>query len=307
VNQLSEPNFPALSVADPASAGTIRFFTVSDGYRIAYRQWMADSANRRGCFVLYHGIQSHSGWYTRLGISLAQAGYDAIFPDRRGSGLNELHRGHAPHPDRLLSDVWQPLSELRRNRPEPLGPLFIAGLSWGAKIALASYLKWQLQLESEFGYRGLALLYPGLVPRIKPNPIQLIALNGLGAAGISHRPISIPLSDPALFTSMPQWQNWIARDPLALHQVTSGFLLSGMALDRTIRTQIGGLSGPVCVHLATRDAIIDNASTRNLLATTTRAKISMCEFDDAHTLEFSPLASQHHQALVDWLHRNSVD
>lgn len=305
--ELPQPNFPASSVANPAASGTIHFFTTSDGYRIAYRQWMAHSADRRGCFVLCHGIQSHSGWYTQLGTSLAQAGYDVVFPDRRGSGLCDLQRGHAVHADRLVSDVWQLLAELRRKRPEPLGPLFIAGLSWGAKIALATYLKWQHRLETEFNCRGLALLYPGLVPQIKPNPIQLIALKGLRAANILQRPISIPLSDPALFTRMPQWQNWIARDPLALHQVTSGFLLSGLALDRIIRNQIGQLSGPVCVHLATQDAIIDNSRTRDLLAKATRAQLSIQEFSDAHTLEFSPLASQHHQALIDWMQRNSAD
>ena len=52
----------------------------------------------KGQVVVLHGVQSHSGWYHRLGRTLASSGYLASFPDRRGSGANQADRGHARRP-----------------------------------------------------------------------------------------------------------------------------------------------------------------------------------------------------------------
>src|SRR6478735_5183019 len=88
----------------PMSEPRIETQTASDGYSIQVAVWPAQGTPR-GRVVVLHGVQSHGGWYHRLGRSLAQAGYEAHFPDRRGSGANREDRGHAPSARRLIDDL----------------------------------------------------------------------------------------------------------------------------------------------------------------------------------------------------------
>ena len=116
----------------------IREFTASDGYRLHYRFYGPQgSETPRGFVVALHGIQSHAGWYEHSSRRLADTGYEIIFLDRRGSGLNEEDRGHAPHVDRLVNDVVQLLSAVRRRRDRqaPSAPIILSAVSWGGKLA----------------------------------------------------------------------------------------------------------------------------------------------------------------------------
>ena len=63
-----------------------REFEASDGYPMHVARWPRSGI--KGRVVVLHGVQSHSGWYHSLGRTLAAAGYQASFPDRRGSGPN---------------------------------------------------------------------------------------------------------------------------------------------------------------------------------------------------------------------------
>src|SRR5438270_381296 len=81
--------------------------------------------------VVIHGVQSHSGWYHGLGRTLAEAGYETHFPDRRGSGANQQDRGHTPSASRLVADIAERLQTLRALDPKV--PLALAGISWGGK------------------------------------------------------------------------------------------------------------------------------------------------------------------------------
>src|SRR5207253_7502356 len=55
-----------------------------------------------GTVVGLHGIQSHGGWYLESCRRIADAGYDVVFLERRGCGLNDRDRGDAPSFRRLL-------------------------------------------------------------------------------------------------------------------------------------------------------------------------------------------------------------
>src|SRR5437764_7353749 len=105
----------------------------SDGYPIHVASWPT-AGPPRGRVVVLHGVQSHGGWYQRLGRTLAEAGYEAHFPDRRGSGANRADRGHAPSAGRLLADVAEWLATLRGR--DAATPIALAGISWGGKLAV---------------------------------------------------------------------------------------------------------------------------------------------------------------------------
>src|SRR3954467_11061245 len=104
--------------------------TASDGYEIQVTVWPV-TGTPRGRVVVLHGVQSHGGWYHRLGRTLAKAGYEAHFPDRRGSGANRAARGPAPSSRRLLDDLTEWLTALRNRKPAV--PTALAGISWGGK------------------------------------------------------------------------------------------------------------------------------------------------------------------------------
>ena len=105
-----------------------------------------------------HGVQSHGGWYVHSCRRLAEAGFEVLFLDRRGSGLNEQARGDAPGFRRLLQDVAEFLEEKRHK--SPVKKTFVVGISWGGKTAVGVE-KCRPGLMD-----GVALLCPGFRPRV---------------------------------------------------------------------------------------------------------------------------------------------
>ncbi|MCH8830493.1 MAG: alpha/beta fold hydrolase, partial [Planctomycetes bacterium] len=151
----------------------IREFTASDGYRLRYRFYRPQgSETPRGFVVALHGIQSHAGWYEHSSRRLADAGYEIIFLDRRGSGLNEEDRGHAPHVDRLVNDVVQLLSAVRhrRDRQAPSAPIILSAVSWGGKLAAVVCARRPELVDA------LALITPGICARVRPRWDQRLRL-----------------------------------------------------------------------------------------------------------------------------------
>lgn len=62
-----------------------------------------------------HGLLSHSGWYQRLGESLAAHGHTFVSADRRGAGLDTSHRADVADAETLTSDELQLAQSLRRS------------------------------------------------------------------------------------------------------------------------------------------------------------------------------------------------
>ncbi len=274
------------------SENAIRAITASDGVRLNFRQWKAATPSK-GAIVCLHGIQSHSGWYDYSSSRLAREGFSVYFADRRGSGLNDQQRGHADHGMRLVNDAAQLIDLVRRENSEV--PLSLLGLSWGGKIAAAVAASGLRSVDR------LILLYPGLVPKIGPNLWQRFLLWFARSHDMRHKPVTIPLQDPALFTSVDAWQEFIRNDKLALRQVTSGFINAGRDLDQMLRTTQHSLP-PTLVMLAGNDQIIDNVATRRLLAGIPFANLNVVEYADAqHTLEFEPNRAAIFDDLLKWL------
>jgi alpha-beta hydrolase superfamily lysophospholipase len=114
--------------------------------------------------------------------------------------------------------------------------------------------------------------------------------------------IPIPLEDPALFTQVPEWQSFIANDPLALHTVSSSFLNAGSELDRIVRTHGVRIIQPTLLMLAEDDAIIDNEAVRQRVNQFGTRQLRTQVYAAArHTLEFEPNREEVFGDLVDWL------
>jgi alpha-beta hydrolase superfamily lysophospholipase len=272
-----------------------RTFAASDGYPLFVTVWPAASAPAKGQVVVIHGVQSHGGWYHRLGRTLARAGYVASFPDRRGSGANQRDRGHTPTPRRLNLDLADWLRAAKSERPDL--PLALAGISWGGKLVVIAAARYPKLVDA------VALLCPGLHPQVGVTPLERVRI--FWAFVINRRKtFEIPLSDPALFTANPEGQAFISADPLSLRQGTAGLMAASSIIDLLVGWYRRKVKQPALLMLAGQDRIVDNRRTLEYfhgLGSTDRYVI---EYPDAHhTLEFEPDPSRYALDLVAWLDR----
>lgn len=279
-------------MSENAPADSLDTVRVSDGYRLHLRRW-APEGKARGRIVAVHGIQSHSGWYGWSCAKLAEAGWEVWFADRRGSGMNEERRGHAPSAQRLIDDVRELLVHVSSQAPQL--PTVLLSMSWGGKLALAVAALETARLS------GLALLYPAIRPQVRPSWWQDVLLSWCRQRGYVNGLMPVPLDDPALFTSDPAFQERLRNDPLALHQVTRGFLMASRDLDGRIEAAPSAITCPVLVMLAGRDRIIDNSAVRKFAARFSGITTIHEYPDAAHTLEFETFREAFLANLLAWL------
>jgi acylglycerol lipase len=267
-------------------------WSASDGYPIHRAAWMT-AGPPRGRVVVLHGVQSHGGWYHHLGRTLAEGGYEAHFPDRRGSGANRLDRGHTPSTGRLLADVAGYLAELRER--EPRVPIALVGISWGGKLAVVTA-----------GHRpglvdALALICPGLHPRVGVSRRERWEI-ALAYFVHPRKTFPIPLSDPALFTDSPEGQAFIAADPLGLRAATARLLAASAILDGMVKRVPSRIQQPALLMLAGKDRIVDNDRTQTYFDRLASARRRVIEYPAGHhTLEFDPNPARYALDLVAWL------
>jgi acylglycerol lipase len=264
----------------------------SDGYPIHMALWEPEIP-ARGQVVVIHGVQSHGGWYHGLGQRLAEAGYVASFPDRRGSGANKIDRGHAPSPGRLLHDLAEWVAELKREKPSL--PIALAGISWGGKLAVLAAGKYPDRVD------GLALICPGLHPRVDVSRRVRLQI-GWAVLTNPRKTFPIPLGDPALFTANPEGQAFIAADELSLRAATAGLMASSAWIDRQVRRIPPWVRQPVLLMLAGEDRIVDNDRTLAYFDRLASQNRLVIVYSGAHhTLEFEPDPDRYAHDLIGWL------
>lgn len=266
--------------------------TASDGYEIHVTVWPV-LGTPRGRVVVLHGVQSHGGWYHRLGRTLAGAGYEAHFPDRRGSGANRADRGHAPSARRLLADLAEWLTTLRKR--EPAVPTALAGISWGGKLAIITAAEHPRLVDA------LALICPGLHSRVDVTRRERweIALAWLTNR---RKAFPIPLSDPALFTDSAEGQAFIASDNLSLHAGTAGLMAASFFIDRMVRRVPPKVHQPALLMLAGQDRIVNNALTLGYFESLATPDRELIVYPEAHhTLEFEADPERYALDLIEWL------
>ena len=289
-------------MADVHPPYTLETFSARDGYAWRYRRYLAAAAARAEV-VFLHGIQSHGGWYEGSCRRLSEAGFHVSFLDRRGSGLNTEARGDTPSFRRLLDDVAEYLTSLPRavTRDDKVAkmPVFVAGISWGAKLAVA------LERRHPGLVDGLVLLCPGIMPKVRPSLGQRLKV--FFTRFVRPRTLfPIPLSDPELFTATPRWLEFLRNDPLRLQHATARFLVESVRLDAYLRFVPKYVHAPVLLLLAEHDRIIHNARTRAFVERLAAKDKQTIEYAGAHhTLEFEPEPHAFVDDLLQWLEKHA--
>lgn len=239
-----------------------------------------------GSVLLLHGIQSHAGWYEGTRQALALAGWDTAMLDRRGSGRQTEGRGDTPSWRQLAADVRVALDAL------PKRPRILAGISWGAKLALAA-----ARLHPE-RVDGIVLLAPGICPQVQlpfKERFKIFLTRILSPTTL----FDIPLNNPKMFTQNPRWLEYLSQDSRGLHQATARFLVESVLLDMWLAW--GKWSQPTLVQLAGCEQIIDNRLTRHWVRQRMSGPLRIHEYPRAsHTLEFEDDDSWRDD-LMNWL------
>ena len=276
----------------------VRTFRASDGYPLHVAVWPATQP-ARGQVVVAHGVQSHSGWYHRLGQTLAASGYIAAFPDRRGSGANTRDRGHTPTAGRLIRDLVEWLKSARAEHPGL--PTILAGISWGGKLVTIAAARHPELVDA------IALICPGLHPRVGVSRKERLQIAWAYFTN-RRKTFPIPLSDAALFTANPEGQAFIAADPLSLREGTAGLLAASFFIDRLVSRCPGRIHQPALLMLAGQDRIVDNGRTLDYFHKLASADRQVIEYPEGHhTLEFEPDPSRYALDLVAWLDRHFAE
>jgi alpha-beta hydrolase superfamily lysophospholipase len=273
-----------------------RFVPLSDGYPAHVTTWRPDGPIE-GQVVILHGVQSHAGWYERLGKTLAEGGWLAVFPDRRGSGANVQDRGHTKSARRLYADVAERLSAVRAENPGI--PTVLAGISWGGKLAVVTAARRPELVDAA------ALICPGLEPRVgvsRSERRRIFLAWVREMLGGKRKYFPIPLADPALFTNTPERQRFIAADPLGLREASGSMLAASRIIDLGVRLSPRKVTVPILLMLAEHDRIVDNEKTRRYFDRVASTSKRTIEYPGAHhTLEFEPEPDRHARDLLDWM------
>ena len=273
-----------------------RTILAAGGLRLSCRFWAPTEGSACAALVYIHGIASHAGWFADTAAVLAEAGVAVYGPDRRGSGLSDGPRGHVARYETLFDDLHAVLRIVRADWPGV--PVFLAASSWGAKLAVPFVAAGDETLA------GLALLAPGLCPRVGMTPVEKAVVLAALAAYPSFR-LCIPLR-PEQYTFDAAYREAIAHDPGRLLTATARFFWETGRLDRLRDAAIRQLSLPILLQMGGDDPMMDVAATRRLLQRVATPDVTIRIYPGAaHTLDFEtePTLGAYRAELLAWIAR----
>jgi alpha-beta hydrolase superfamily lysophospholipase len=270
-----------------------------DGVMLHYRSWLPNDEVPSASLLFVHGIASHGGWFAETAVHLAENGIAVYAPDRRGSGLSGGARGHIASYEQALGDLERFIDLVREK--QPAAPIFLAGSSWAAKLAIASAARAERRLA------GLLLLGPGLFPRVDLTLARKLAVL------FCHRTrpeqeLRIPLV-PESYTRNPVYLEYVRRDGYRLLTASARFFWETRRLDRARDRMAAGLTLPILLQIGDADPIMDAGATCQWLRSLHAPDRTAIVYRHAsHTLDFEPAPTvQAYRAdLLSWLRRHHV-
>jgi alpha-beta hydrolase superfamily lysophospholipase len=272
--------------------------TATDGVVLHQRSWLPNEQRPAATLLFVHGIASHSAWFADTAAFLADRGIAVYAPDRRGSGLSGGPRGPIPSYEQAITDLHASMDHAVQQHPD--APVFLAGSSWAAKLAVAT----AAQAQAQDRLSGLLLLGPGLFPHVDLTPRQKAAVL------VAHRlrpeqQVSIPLV-PGHYTRQAAPLAYIANDPYRLLTASARFFWETRRLDRARSQFAGALTLPVLLQIGGADRIMDVAATCRWVNDLPSCDRTVVVYRDAaHTLDFEaePTAHTYRAHLLGWLRR----
>ena len=270
--------------------------TAADGVLLHYRSWTPDRRATAGVLLFVHGIASHGGWFSETAAHLAERGIAVYAPDRRGSGLSGGPRGHLLRYEQAVDDLHRFVDLASHEHPGR--PLFLAGSSWAAKVALVVAALHEERLA------GLLLHGPGLFPRVDLSlPRKLAVLLSYQSRPEHQLPIPLVPSD---YTRQPAHLEYIRNDPYRLLTASSRLFWETRRLDRCRDESARRLTLPILLQIGADDPMMRVQTTcRWFERLHAPDRTTVVYRGAAHTLDFEPEPTirAYRADLLGWLRR----
>jgi acylglycerol lipase len=285
----------AQNPAPGGEPGRVQTYAGSDGHSLAHVAYSQPGA--RVALVYLHGVESHAGWFAIAAGDLRKRGFDVYCLDRRGSGLNRENRGfvsgHVDDYETLLADIDAFIHALGGRHDQ----VFLVGLSWGGKLALAYGLSRPRAVD------GLVLITPGLSATVDVSALEKLKIALLTTINPTAR-VHVPIK-PEMFTTTPIYLDYIRNDPLRLTSATVRFFWQSRRLDQFIGENIRSNQLPVQLFLAGKDPIIDNAGVLSLLKKGPESSVEVFQYEkQTHSVQLDA-SERLVQDMSEWLSRRA--
>src|SRR5262249_2372145 len=154
-------------------------------------------------------------------------------------------------------------------------PLFLAGISWGGKLAAA------LERRHPGLIDGLILMCPGFFAKVRPTIGQRLKIL-LCRFFRPTKQFPWPFIVPELFPTTPHWIEFLRHDSRRLLHASARLLIESARLDAYLRFVPKYVHVPVLLLLAEEDRIINNARTRVFVERFATADKKIIEYPGAH-------------------------
>jgi alpha-beta hydrolase superfamily lysophospholipase len=276
--------------------GRVGTYTGSDAASLAYVAYTQPGA--RTALVYLHGIESHAGWFAIAAGQLREQGFDVYCLDRRGSGLNRENRGllsgYVDAYETLLADIDSFITPLHDRYDQ----VFLVGLSWGGKLALAYGLSHPKAVD------GLVLITPGLSAEVDVSVLNKLKIGLLSPLNPTAR-VPTPIQ-PEMFTTTPVYLDYIRNDPLRLSSATVRFFWQSHRLDKYVDRNIAGNQLPVQLFLAGNDIIVDNDGVLQVLQQGREPGLDVLWYgDQTHSIQLDA-PQRLVNDMTDWIKRHGA-
>lgn len=279
-------------ISNSLQGGTVLRIPTRDKIAVTVRLFGADGS--RSPLLMVHGLQSHSGWFAQSAAFVASLGHPVYVIDRRGSGLSQSQRGDSKDFMEWAADIEIVSSYATRNHRGR--QIYLLGHCFGA-IPAAVYAE-----THPLTVKGLILTTPGIYTHTSIPLSQKLKILTT-SSGKRDYYFPVPL-DPDQFSELPEYEPFIASDPLSLRAVTGDLYWQIHRARKFIKANTNRLRMPVLIGFAGEDEIADNDKNRkwfNGIPATDKTEIT---YPDArHILEYSLERERYFEDLGYWLSR----
>ena len=221
-----------------------------DGLTIHGKRWMA--IQPRATLLIVHGIGEHLQRYDELANFFCSAGFVVFGNDRRGHGLSDGQRGHAPSLKVLLDEIERLIDESRRQFSSL--PIILLGQSMGGNLVLNYCLRRQPQLC------GVIALSPWIELAFQPSPIKR-KLGEIVEKFFPRLAFSNGLN-PADLSTDPEAVRRFRDDPLVHGNITAGLAAAMFDAAETLQRYQGPFPLSLLMMQGTHDRIVSFPATQ---------------------------------------------
>ena len=275
----------------------IQHIPSSENLKIALRTY--GLKNNGVPVILFHGLQSHSGWFTQSSDFIASLGYPVYAVDRPGSGLSD------------------PIKDSQRNLRT-----FMDTVDTVATYAMSIHKKTQIHLLGHclgaLGAAGYACQRPQRLKSLlmttsgvfTKTDVLLTDKIKILYSVISGKEMRIPIPlKPEQFSELDEYVEFIRQDKLSLHETGARFFWFVRQLRIMVKNMEDQLTMPVFMASAANDPICDNTKNKKFFDRLPSQKKVYKKYDRVkHILEFSPQRDKFFKDLKSWfLYIDGVD